>query len=230
MPTAFPHADAQDRRLLPGRCLAGLNQADNLGRDYPLIRRKYALLLLIAPVFLAEAVRAGPVLSSTWIPTSSPPAAAACSPIAAAGVAAELAGLPPRPAMLAFFAVLALTVAAGLLRLWRSGRGGYLFGALSVAQFVVAISAVIAFLSLYVYEHPHHHCPFCLLKAEFGYIGYPLYGTLFAATGYALAAALQQAHATIPAWPACCRRGPADMPACPWRSCSPSACSRAGSC
>ena len=173
-----------------------LNQADNLGRDYPLIRRKYALLLLIAPVFLAEAV----VQALYFLGLDPDVITSCCGSLfsdTAAGVAAELAGLPPLPAMLAFFGVLAPTLAAGVV-LWRSGRGGYLFGALSVAQFVVAITAVIAFLSLYVYEHPHHHCPFCLLKADFDYIGYPLYGTLFAATGYALAAALQQAHAHHP--------------------------------
>lgn len=173
-----------------------LNQADNLGRDYPLIRRKYALLLLIAPVFLAEAV----VQARYFLGLNPDVITSCCGSLfsdTGAGVAAELAGLSPRPTMVAFFGVLVLTLAAGLA-LWRSGRGGTLFGALSVAQFVVAITAVIAFLSLYVYEHPLHHCPFCLLKAEFGYIGYPLYGTLFAATGYGLAAALQQAYVHHP--------------------------------
>lgn len=173
-----------------------LNQADNLGRDYPLIRRKYALLLLIAPVFLAEAV----VQARYFLGLNPDVITSCCGSLfsdTGAGVAAELAGLSPRPTMVAFFSVLAVTLVSGLA-LWRSGRGGILFGALSVTQFVVAITAVIAFLSLYVYEHPLHHCPFCLLKAEFGYIGYPLYGTLFAATGYALAAAIQQAHARHP--------------------------------
>jgi hypothetical protein len=105
-----------------------------------------------------------------------------------------MAGLAPKPAMLAFAVVLVLTLAAGA-QLWRTGHGARLFGVLSAAQFVVAIAAVIAFLSLYVYEHPHHHCPFCLLKAEFDHIGYALYAPLFAATGYGLAAAIQQAHA-----------------------------------
>ncbi len=45
-----------------------------------------------------------------------------------------------------------------------------------------AIAGIISFVSLYVYEHPHHHCPFCLLKAEYGYQGYWLYIPLFVAT------------------------------------------------
>ena len=29
---------------------------------------------------------------------------------------------------------------------------------------------------------PTHHCPFCLLQKEYGFIGYPLYLSLFSAT------------------------------------------------
>jgi hypothetical protein len=43
-------------------------------------------------------------------------------------------------------------------------------------------------VSIYVYELPHHHCPFCLLKREYGYFGFPLYLALFLATGAGLAA------------------------------------------
>jgi hypothetical protein len=63
-----------------------------------------------------------------------------------------------------------------------------LYGALSVEFFVVAITAVVSVLSLYVYEHPHHHCPFCLLKREYGYFGFFLYAPLFLGTALGLAA------------------------------------------
>ena len=36
----------------------------------------------------------------------------------------------------------------------------------------------ISFISLYFYELPTHHCPFCVLQREYGYIGYLLYATL----------------------------------------------------
>jgi hypothetical protein len=170
-----------------------LDQADNLARDYPLVRRKYALLLIIAPVYLAEAS-----VQTLYFFNLDPNVITSCCGSlfsdAGHGVAAEMAGLAPKPAMLVFAVVLVLTLAAGA-RLWRTGRGARLFGALSAVQFAVAIAAVIAFLSLYAYEHPHHHCPFCLLKAEFDFIGYPLYASLFAATGFGLTASIQRAHA-----------------------------------
>jgi hypothetical protein len=40
---------------------------------------------------------------------------------------------------------------------------------------------VISFISLYFYQLPTHHCPFCLLQKEYYYIGYPLYLSLFGA-------------------------------------------------
>jgi hypothetical protein len=44
---------------------------------------------------------------------------------------------------------------------------------------MIGIIAIIAFISVYYYELPTHHCPFCLLQAEYHYIGYPLYLALF---------------------------------------------------
>jgi hypothetical protein len=42
----------------------------------------------------------------------------------------------------------------------------------------VAVVALISFISLYFYELPTHHCPFCILQREYGHIGYILYGCL----------------------------------------------------
>jgi hypothetical protein len=42
-------------------------------------------------------------------------------------------------------------------------------------MFIVSIAALISFISLYFYELPTHHCPFCILQQEYNYIGYVLY-------------------------------------------------------
>ncbi len=52
---------------------------------------------------------------------------------------------------------------------------------------MLALVAIVSFIALYIYEHPHHHCPFCILKAGHGYVGYLLYLPLFGATAMALA-------------------------------------------
>lgn len=41
---------------------------------------------------------------------------------------------------------------------------------------------MVSVLSLYFYEMPSHHCPFCLLQKEYGYVGYPLYALLLCST------------------------------------------------
>jgi len=39
----------------------------------------------------------------------------------------------------------------------------------------VAIVAIISVFSLYIYQMPSHHCPFCILQKEYYFIGYPIY-------------------------------------------------------
>jgi len=57
-------------------------------------------------------------------------------------------------------------------------RGYYLFSVLSTLTFVVSVASLVSFICLYFYELPSHHCPFCILQKEYGYIGYALYATL----------------------------------------------------
>jgi hypothetical protein len=48
-----------------------------------------------------------------------------------------------------------------------------------VLYLLVSLTAILSFISPYFYELPTHHCPFCILQGEYGYIGYPLYAALF---------------------------------------------------
>ena len=68
------------------------------------------------------------------------------------------------------------------------GRGGYAVAVSAALAFAAAIAGILSFISLYIYEHPHHHCPFCVLKPEYDYQGYALYLPLFVATAAGLAA------------------------------------------
>jgi hypothetical protein len=68
----------------------------------------------------------------------------------------------------------------------------------SAGAFAAAVAGILAFVSLYVYEHPHHHCPFCILKPEYGYQGYALYLPLFVATAAGLAAGAVRPFARVP--------------------------------
>ncbi|MGE0080374.1 MAG: hypothetical protein AB7U81_03655, partial [Thiohalomonadaceae bacterium] len=163
-----------------------MEHVDNRAPDYQLTRVKYALLLIILPV----AVLAAGVQLRYFLGLRADVITSCCGSLFSDNsktVAADLAQMAPLPAMIVFYAVLAAVLLAGVHYLWRR-RGALIFSGLCAVAFPVAIGAVIAFLSLYVYDHPHHHCPFCLLKAEYGYVGYLIYLPLFSAS--ALGAAL----------------------------------------
>lgn len=165
-----------------------LNRVDNQGRDYPLVRVKYGLLLLIAPLTVFELI-----MQTAYFLGLEPEVITSCCgsmfSSESRSVAGELAGLPPKPALIGFYSAAALILAAGLGFLRRLGWGP-LFAAGSLLVFGIAIVAIIGFLSLYVYENPNHHCPFCLLKAGYDFVGYALYLPLFAATAFGISAGI----------------------------------------
>jgi hypothetical protein len=167
-----------------------VDHLDKQGHDYPLIRVKYALLLAILPLTLGAAgldlayflnLRADVVTSC-------------CSRLftpANDGLSGDLAALDPAPALGLLFGGLAVVlVLGGVLVARGAGRGNWVAWAFSGANalfFVLGMAAIISVVSLYVYENPNHHCPFCLLKPEYGYVGYALHGPLFLATATGLA-------------------------------------------
>ncbi len=162
--------------LLAGLWLI-LNYTDNQAFDYPLIRKKYVFLLLLAPLLLTETFLQGAYFLNLEpnIITS------CCGSLFSVGektFASEIASLPSLPMKAAFYLCMGATGAVGLLFYFRN-RGGYLFAALSATTFLVSIASLVSFISLYYYELPTHHCPFCILQEEYGHVGYLLYFFLF---------------------------------------------------
>jgi len=161
--------------------LAGLwliiNGVDNRAYDYPLIRIKYGLLLIMAPLIITESV----LQLFYFIQMKADVITSCCGSLFGTdlrSVGSDIAALPVGAAMAGFYLSLILTFSAGCIYLIK-GKGGRLFSFSSVLFFLIACAAIISFLSLYFYELPTHHCPFCILQAEYGYIGYFLYGALF---------------------------------------------------
>lgn len=153
-----------------------LHRADTQGHDYPLIRPKYALLLVLAPLVLIETALQARYLTGLKADVMT----SCCGSLfgqGRPGLAAELAGVPPRIMQPVFWITLGLLVAVGVLLL-RRRRGAALFSGLSLAFLLVAVTALISFFCLYIYELPTHHCPFCLLHREYFFVGYPIYGAL----------------------------------------------------
>ncbi|NTV49716.1 MAG: hypothetical protein HGB32_02715 [Geobacteraceae bacterium] len=154
-----------------------VNHADNRGYDYPLIRVKYRLLSLIVPLLLLESG-----LLFAYFDGLKPDIITSCCGSLfsheSRSISGDLASLPHLPMQIIFFSGMAITLASGLY-FYSRGRLAYLFSAAATITFLIAVAAILSFISLYFYELPTHHCPFCLLQKEYGYIGYLLYATLF---------------------------------------------------
>ncbi len=171
-----------------------IDRLDTMGYDYPLIRYKYGLLLILAPLLLAEAIS-----QLLFFAELKPDVITSCCGALfnpnTRGVAGELAGVSPLLALVWLGIVTIVTLGSGILLLRQLGQKtahttiwwGWGYVILIGINFLVAIGAIVSAISLYVYQAPHHHCPFCLLKANYYYVGYGLYLSLFIGTGAGLA-------------------------------------------
>ncbi len=160
--------------------LAGLwlivNAADNKAYDYPLLRTKYWLLLFIAPVLFIETT-----VQAMYLLGLRPDIITSCCSILfstdADTLMSDLLVLPPWPSQIVFFSSALLTMALGLF-VYLKTRGAVLYATVSLLHCAISITALISFIGIYIYELPTHHCPFCILHQEYGYIGYFLYAAL----------------------------------------------------
>lgn len=162
--------------LLAGVWLT-VNHADNRGYDYPLIKVKYELLNVVVPLLVLEGV----LLFAYFAGVKPDIITSCCGSLfghESTSISGDLASLPHLPMQIAFFSGIALTGISGVVFYIR-GRAGYLFSVAAFVTFLIAIASILSFICLYFYELPTHHCPFCLLQKEYGYIGYILYATLF---------------------------------------------------
>ena len=156
----------------------GFNYVDQRADDYPLVRKKYAMLLLIAPLVALDAW-----LQVRYFTGLKPDVITSCCGSlfseSGSGIAAGMSSLPLKPAMALFYGTLALFLVNALAALrFRSPLVRYAMPLTSLLAFVAALTGVVSFVSSYYYELPTHHCPFCILQAEYGYVGYALYLTL----------------------------------------------------
>jgi len=154
-----------------------------------LTRRKFVALLLIAPVVLADLVT-----QLRFVLDLDFTVVASCCSTSLDGTVAAIARAAPASARdlasgVAVAAAIGAVLAALLTRRRPAAGAAYAAGALSLVAAAAAVPAVLWVVAPYVYESPHHLCPFCLLRADAGGLGWPLFAALFVGTllGVALA-------------------------------------------
>ena len=163
--------------------------ADHLDRragDFPIISKKSLALLALVPLMGADLA-----LQVLYFIGLDPEIITSCCGAlfseSGSTLASEVASLPVRPMLFAFYSVVGLFLAVGVACLVSVSRFlRYLLAGLSLVILVVSLASVVSFLSLYVYELPTHHCPFDMLQGQYNFIGYPIYLFLFAAVFFGL--------------------------------------------
>jgi hypothetical protein len=166
-----------------------LQRADRAAPDWPLTRRKYRLLLaVLLPLALTDAA-----LSTLYFADLQPDTLTACCGSSFhpehEGLAAEASAVAPSTALWALAVGLALVLAWGALASHRAVLAPA-YGLASLGFLALGLLAVVAAISPYVYESPHHHCPFCVMKREYDHVGFALYLPLFIGASAGLASGL----------------------------------------
>lgn len=172
-----------------------LNYADNRAYDYPLIRKKYLLLLCITPFVFAETF----LQTRFFLGLEAEIITSCCGSLFSKEGPDSLPLLytvPPVAMKLLFYSAMTGTFVSGLL-LYLRGKGAYLFSAVSLVAFMASAWFLIQVIVLYIYELPAHHCPFCIFKREYAYVGYLFYVTLFAGVISGLGVGLLQSFAKV---------------------------------
>lgn len=156
-----------------------LNYLDQGAEDYPLVKVKYGALLVLLPLVILDST-----LQTRYFLGLDPEIITSCCgslfSVSGGGVASSLAAFPVRPAMIIFYLTCAAMLLLSLLCLFRPKAFLlYLHTLLAAILFFVGLAGTISFISIYIYELPSHHCPFDIFQVHYGFVGYPLYLSLF---------------------------------------------------
>jgi len=167
-----------------------LHKLDIRSATYPLVKIKYVYLLLILPLLFADIT-----LQTLYIAYLSPDIITSCCAVVF-GSSAEtgrnlLEGFSQSTLLFLYYGSILVLTGMGsiLLKRWLLPLA-LVFSAGWLWFLGLATIAIITVFSSYIYAMPYHHCPFCILKPEYHYIGFALYFTLIPASFFGLSTVL----------------------------------------
>jgi hypothetical protein len=168
-------------------CIAwlALHRVDLALRAPELTRAKFALVLVVAPLLVANL--GGGILYALGLDFRM---VASCCSTGLEGAREVIVGAGGGARTTAFAIFAGAGVATVVLALAaRRARSSVLAGLAAIASGAAALAsipAILGYVAPHAYESPVHLCPFCLLDADGFYLGWPLYAALFAATSIGL--------------------------------------------
>ena len=167
-----------------------LHQLDIRSESYPLVRIKYLYLLLLYPLMIVDVT-----LQNLYIAGLKPDIITSCCAVvfaAATGGGLNLLHVGAEEVQLVFYYLtMALLAGLGGWLLWRWNRWLQALYAVGWLWFFgLALVVITTVISSYIYAMPYHHCPFCILKPGYHYIGFAIYGTLILGAFLGISAAV----------------------------------------
>jgi hypothetical protein len=161
-----------------------LHQLDIRSPDYPLVRLKYCWLLALLPLLLLEIV-----LQTLYLAGLRPDIITSCCAVVFGGAQQPetnlLAGFAGAWPTITFYSLAIVLFALGMRQRAAARISVALtvfYGLAWLVFFLLSLVVITTVFSSYIYAMPYHHCPFCILKAEYDFIGYPLFASLILAT------------------------------------------------
>ncbi len=167
-----------------------LHQLDIRAETYPLVKTKYIYLLLLLPLLITDIA-----LQTFYLAGLSPDIITSCCAVVfgeGAEQGSNLLGSFNQPLLLSFFygSIAVLIILGILVSRTRSSLTAILQAVGWTFFIALALVTVISVISSYIYAMPFHHCPFCIIKPEYHYIGLAIYFTLIPATFFGMVPAL----------------------------------------
>lgn len=167
-----------------------LHGLDIRSESLPLTRIKFAYLLVLVPLLVADIV-----LLVLYLLNLSPDIITSCCGVVFAAGRGDLGNLlpslPTLQVMLLFYglASLLLFLALFLLRRNRTKQyqgvepfANFFFCIACLFFFILSLVVITTVISPYIYAMPNHRCPFDILRGEYNGVGYPIYLCLMLAT------------------------------------------------
>ena len=167
-----------------------LHRLDISSASYPLVKIKYIYLLLILPLLLVDIT-----LQTLYIANLSPDIITSCCAVVFGDLGESgrnlLEGFSQPVLLSLYYTTILVLAVTGVLLLKRWGLAlAVLFSSTWLWFLGLAAVAIINVFSSYIYAMPYHHCPFCILKPEYHYIGFALYFSLIPASFFGLSTML----------------------------------------
>ena len=167
-----------------------LHKLDISSATYPLVKIKYVYLLLLLPLLIADIT-----LQTLYIANLSPDIITSCCAVVFSSSAETgrnlLEGFSQTTLLVLYYGTIVFLIGFGgvLLKRWLLPLA-VIYSAGWLWFLGLATVAIITVFSSYIYAMPYHHCPFCILKPEYHYIGFAIYFSLIPAAFFGMATLL----------------------------------------